>query len=174
MQRDARPCKIPKSDPALLSYDDARTLFHKFDHALRQMLSNVTYEMISGTLVLRDFVKLPSQLYEHWLDVPEVLAKFATHAETGAAMLPALFEKVLAAVTYDMGFRTVEYVASAMVDLFYHTGEIRTDIMRRQADILDQIDMPHAIGMRYATPQFAHVFSGGIMLAPVTAICGLK
>ena len=154
-------CNFAKSDPALLSYDDARTLFHEFGHALHQMLSNVTYEMISGTSVPRDFVELPSQLYEHWLDVPEVLAKFATHAETGAAMPQDLLEKVLAAATYDMGFQTVEYVASAMVDLFYHTGDIPTDIMRRQADILDQIDMPKSIGMRHATPQFAHVFSGG-------------
>jgi len=154
-------CNFAKSDPALLSYDDARTLFHEFGHALHQMLSNVIYEMISGTSVPRDFVELPSQLYEHWLDVPEVLAKFATHAETGAAMPQDLLEKVLAAATYDMGFQTVEYVASAMVDLFYHTGDIPTDIMRRQTDILDQIDMPKAIGMRHATPQFAHVFSGG-------------
>ena len=154
-------CNFAKSDPALLSYDDARTLFHEFGHALHQMLSNVTYEMISGTSVPRDFVELPSQLYEHWLDVPEVLAKFATHAETGAAMPQDLLEKVLAAATYDMGFQTVEYVASAMVDLFYHTGDIPNDIMRRQADILDQIDMPKSIGMRHATPQFAHVFSGG-------------
>ena len=154
-------CNFAKSDPALLSYDDARTLFHEFGHALHQMLSNVTYEMISGTSVPRDFVELPSQLYEHWLDVPEVLAKFATHAETGAAMPQDLLEKVLAAATYDMGFQTVEYVASAMVDLFYHTGDIPTDIMRRQTDILDQIDMPKAIGLRHATPQFAHVFSGG-------------
>ena len=154
-------CNFAKSDPALLSYDDARTLFHEFGHALHQMLSNVTYEMISGTSVPRDFVELPSQLYEHWLDVPEVLAKFAKHAETGAAMPQDLLEKVLAAATYDMGFQTVEYVASAMVDLFYHTGDIPNDIMRRQADILDQIDMPKSIGMRHATPQFAHVFSGG-------------
>ena len=154
-------CNFAKSDPALLSHDDARTLFHEFGHALHQMLSNVTYEMISGTSVPRDFVELPSQLYEHWLDVPEVLAKFATHAETGAAMPQDLLEKVLAAATYDMGFQTVEYVASAMVDLFYHTGDIPNDIMRRQADILDQIDMPKSIGMRHATPQFAHVFSGG-------------
>jgi peptidyl-dipeptidase Dcp len=154
-------CNFAKSDPALLSYDDARTLFHEFGHALHQMLSNVIYEMISGTSVPRDFVELPSQLYEHWLDVPEVLAKFATHAETGAAMPQDLLEKVLAAATYDMGFQTVEYVASAMVDLFYHTGDIPTDIMRWQADILDRIDMPKAIGMRHATPQFAHVFSGG-------------
>ncbi|MGB0439635.1 MAG: M3 family metallopeptidase, partial [Paracoccaceae bacterium] len=129
--------KPPKGQTALLSYDDARTLFHEFGHALHQMLSDVTFESVAGTSVARDFVELPSQLYEHWLNVPEVLAKFATHAETGAAMPQDLLEKVLAAATYDMGFQTVEYVASAMIDLFYHTGDIPTDIMRRQADILD-------------------------------------
>ncbi|WP_273499564.1 M3 family metallopeptidase, partial [Lentibacter algarum] len=110
-------CNFAKGTPALLSYDDARTLFHEFGHALHQMLSNVTYESISGTSVARDFVELPSQLYEHWLDVPEVLAEFATHYETGEPMPKALLDKVLGAATFDMGFQTVEYVASAMVDL---------------------------------------------------------
>ena len=153
-------CNFAKSDPALLSYDDARTLFHEFGHALHQMLSNVTYESISGTSVARDFVELPSQLYEHWLDVPEVLAEFATHAETGAAMPKDLLDKVLAAATYDMGFQTVEYVASALVDLAFHEGPAPSDLMQKQADVLAGIGMPHAIGMRHATPHFAHVFSG--------------
>ncbi len=109
-------CNFAKGDPALLSYDDARTLFHEFGHALHQMLSDVTYESVSGTSVARDFVELPSQLYEHWLDVPEVLREYATHAETGAAMPAELLDNVLAAATYDMGFQTVEYVASALVD----------------------------------------------------------
>ena len=154
-------CNFAKADPALLSFDDARTLFHEFGHALHQMLSNVTYETVSGTSVPRDFVELPSQLYEHWLEVPEVLQRFATHAETGAAMPQALLDKVLGAATFDMGFQTVEYIASAMVDLEYHTSEVPTDIMARQAEILAGMGMPHAIGMRHATPHFAHVFSGG-------------
>ena len=154
-------CNFAKSDPALLSYDDARTLFHEFGHALHQMLSDVDYEMVSGTSVPRDFVELPSQLYEHWLEVPEVLKTFATHAETGKAMPETLLNKVLGAATFDMGFQTVEYVASAMVDLDYHTHKAPEDIMARQTEILDQMDMPKAIGMRHATPQFAHVFSGG-------------
>ena len=153
-------CNFAKGIPALLSYDDARTLFHEFGHALHQMLSNVTYESVSGTSVARDFVELPSQLYEHWLEVPEVLAKFATHAQTGEAMPEALLSKVLGAATYDMGFSTVEYVASAMVDLEFHDGDAPRDPMVRQAEILTGLGMPRAITMRHATPHFAHVFSG--------------
>ncbi|MGR3514089.1 MAG: M3 family metallopeptidase [Paracoccaceae bacterium] len=152
--------KPPEGKPALLSYDDARTLFHEFGHALHQMLSNVTYERVSGTSVPRDFVELPSQLYEHWLDVPEVLEKYATHAETGAPMPKPLLERLLAASTYDMGFQTVEYVASALVDLEFHNAPPPADPMQRQAEILDAIGMPPAITMRHATPHFAHVFAG--------------
>ena len=152
--------KPAKGKPALLSYDDARTLFHEFGHALHQMLSDVTYESISGTSVARDFVELPSQLYEHWLEVPEVLGEFATHAETGEPMPKAMLDKVIAAATYDMGFQTVEYVASALVDLEFHDGEAPEDAMERQAEVLEDLGMPRAIGMRHATPQFAHVFAG--------------
>ncbi len=165
---DIRPhvvnvCNFAKPEagkPALLSYDDARTLFHEFGHALHQMLSNVTYESISGTSVARDFVELPSQLYEHWLEVPEVLAEFATHAETGEPMPEDLLNRMLGAATYDMGFQTVEYVASALVDLGFHDGPAPADPMQRQAEILEEIGMPHAIRMRHATPHFAHVFAG--------------
>ncbi|MCG7573441.1 M3 family metallopeptidase [Phaeobacter sp. CNT1-3] len=153
-------CNFAKGDPALLSYDDARTLFHEFGHALHQMLSNVTYESISGTSVARDFVELPSQLYEHWLEVPEVLAEFATHAETGEAMPPAMLEKVLGAANFDQGFQTVEYVASALVDLAFHRGAAAADPMAKQAAVLADLGMPKQIGMRHATPHFAHVFAG--------------
>ncbi|MCR9125807.1 MAG: M3 family metallopeptidase [Rhodobacteraceae bacterium] len=153
-------CNFAKADPALLSYDDARTLFHEFGHALHQMLSDVTYESISGTSVARDFVELPSQLYEHWLEVPEVLSGFATHVETGAPMPEAMLQSVLRAATFDMGFQTVEYVASALVDLEFHQGTAPADPMARQAEILERIGMPRAIGMRHATPHFAHVFAG--------------
>jgi len=162
---DVRPivvnvCNFAKGDPALLSFDDARTLFHEFGHALHQMLSDVTYNSISGTSVSRDFVELPSQLYEHWLEVPEVLQKFATHAETGAPMPADMLKRLLAAGTYDMGFSTVEYVASALVDLEFHNGAAPADPMGKQASVLAELGMPHAIRMRHATPQFAHVFSG--------------
>ncbi|MAY88012.1 MAG: peptidase M3 [Pseudooceanicola sp.] len=153
-------CNFAKSTPALLSYDDARTLFHEFGHALHQMLSDVTYESVSGTSVARDFVELPSQLYEHWLEVPEVLRSFATHVDTGAPMPQAMLDKVLAAANFDQGFQTVEYVASALVDLEFHDNAPPADPMARQEEILDSLGMPHAIGMRHATPQFAHVFSG--------------
>ncbi|WP_238365917.1 M3 family metallopeptidase [Mesobacterium pallidum] len=152
--------KPPAGQRALLSYDDARTLFHEFGHALHQMLSDVTYESISGTSVARDFVELPSQLYEHWLEVPQVLERFATHAETGDPMPREMLEKVLGAATYDQGFATVEYVASAMVDLDFHDGAAPADPMAAQAETLARLGMPHAIAMRHATPHFAHVFSG--------------
>ncbi|QFT45704.1 Peptidyl-dipeptidase dcp [Roseivivax sp. THAF40] len=152
--------KPSQGAPALLSYDDARTLFHEFGHALHQMLSDVTFGSMAGTSVARDFVELPSQLYEHWLEVPEVLRNFATHAETGEAMPQAMLDKVLEAATYDAGFQTVEYVASALVDLEFHDGPPPADPMARQAEILDSIGMPDAIAMRHATPHFAHVFAG--------------
>jgi peptidyl-dipeptidase Dcp len=153
----ARP---PEGAPALLSYDDARTLFHEFGHALHQMLSDVTYESISGTSVARDFVELPSQLYEHWLEVPDVLGEFAIHAETGEPMPADLLDRLLAAGTYDMGFQTVEYISSALVDLDFHSADAPADPMQRQAEVLDDIGMPRAISMRHATPHFAHVFAG--------------
>ncbi|MCA0042698.1 M3 family metallopeptidase [Celeribacter litoreus] len=165
---DIRPivlnvCNFAKpsdGEAALLSYDDARTLFHEFGHALHQMLSDVTYESISGTSVARDFVELPSQLYEHWLEVPAVLEEFAVHAETGEPMPKDMLERLLAAQTYDQGFATVEYVASALVDLDFHDGDAPADPMAAQAETLSRLGMPRAITMRHATPHFAHVFSG--------------
>ncbi|MDJ0991997.1 MAG: M3 family metallopeptidase [Dinoroseobacter sp.] len=152
--------KPAAGQPALLSFDDARTLFHEFGHALHHMLSDVTYPSISGTSVARDFVELPSQLYEHWLEVPEVLSQYAIHAETGEPMPQALLQRMLGAATYDMGFQTVEYVASALVDLVFHEGTAPEDPMATQDKILSDLGMPHAIRMRHATPHFAHVFSG--------------
>lgn len=146
--------------PALLAYDDARTLFHEFGHALHGMLSDVTYPMVSGTSVARDFVELPSQLYEHWLEVPEVLERHARHVGTGAPMPAALLERLLAARDFDQGFATVEYVASALVDLAFHQGPPPADPMAMQAEVLEGLGMPRAIRMRHATPHFAHVFSG--------------
>ena len=153
-------CNFAKGDPALLSWDDARTLFHEFGHALHVMLSDVTHPMISGTSVARDFVELPSQLYEHWLEVPEVLATHARHWKTGEPMPEALRDRLLAAATWDQGFATVEYVASALVDLAFHDGAAPDDPMALQEKVLADIGMPRAIGMRHATPHFAHVFAG--------------
>ena len=153
-------CNFAKGEPALLSYDDARTLFHEFGHALHQMLSDVTYGFVSGTSVARDFVELPSQLYEHWLEVPEVLEKHARHHATGEAMPADMLVRLLAAGSYDQGFATVEFVSSALVDLAFHEGAAPADPMVMQAEVLAGLGMPNAIGMRHATPQFAHVFSG--------------
>lgn len=153
-------CNFAKGDPALLSWDDARTLFHEFGHALHQMLSDVTYGFISGTSVARDFVELPSQLYEHWLEVPEVIEHHARHWQTGEAMPAVLRDKLKAASTWDQGFATVEFIASAMVDLAFHEGPPPADPMQKQAEVLGGIGMPPAIRMRHATPNFAHVFSG--------------
>jgi len=153
-------CNFAKGDPALLSYDDARTLFHEFGHALHQILSDVTYGFISGTSVARDFVELPSQLYEHWLEVPSVLEAHALHHETGEPMPADMLKRLLDAGTYDQGFATVEFVASAMVDLEFHTGAPSADPMQKQAEVLESLGMPRAIRMRHATPHFAHVFSG--------------
>ncbi len=162
---DQRPivvnvCNFAKGDPCLLSYDDARTLFHEFGHALHQMLSDVTYGFISGTSVARDFVELPSQLYEHWLEVPAVLEEHARHFQTGEPMPSDMLRRLLDAGTYDQGFATVEFVASAMVDLEFHNGPPPADPMQKQAEVLETLGMPRAIRMRHATPHFAHVFSG--------------
>jgi peptidyl-dipeptidase Dcp len=162
---DVRPivvnvCNFAKASPCLLSYDDARTLFHEFGHALHQMLSDVTYGFISGTSVARDFVELPSQLYEHWLEVPSVLQEHARHHETKEPMPAAMLDRLLAAGTYDQGFATVEFVASALVDLEFHTGSPAADPIQKQAEVLEALGMPRAIRMRHATPHFSHVFSG--------------
>jgi peptidyl-dipeptidase Dcp len=146
--------------PTLLSYDDARTLFHEFGHALHAMLSDVTYPFIAGTSVARDFVELPSQLYEHWLEVPEVLETHARHVVTSEPMPRAMLDRLLAAGTYDQGFATVEYLASALVDLAFHEGAAPADPMAMQAQVLADLGLPHAIPMRHATPHFAHVFAG--------------
>ena len=116
-------CNFVKSDPALLSFDDARTLFHEFGHALHGLLSRVVFPRLSGTNVARDFVELPSQLYEHWLEEPQVLERFARHYQTGAALPAPLLDKLLAARNFNQGFATVEFLASAFVDMDFHAGE---------------------------------------------------
>jgi len=146
--------------PALLSLDDARTLFHEFGHALHGMLSDVTYPSVSGTGVSRDFVELPSQLYEHWLTVPEILKTYAIHCETGEPMPQDLLDKVLSARTFNSGFNTVEFTSSALVDMAFHTRDGVDDPMAVEAEVLRDLGMPKSIIMRHRTPHFGHVFSG--------------
>ncbi|CAG1001221.1 MAG: M3 family metallopeptidase [Rhizobiaceae bacterium] len=153
--------KPQPGEPALLSMDEARTLFHEFGHALHGMLTDVTWPSVSGTSVSRDFVELPSQLYEHWLTVPQVLEKHARHAATGEPMPSALIEKMLAARNFGAGFATVEFTASALVDMAYHArGEAPADPIAFEAEKLREIGMPDAIAMRHRTPHFGHVFAG--------------
>ncbi|MDS1136893.1 M3 family metallopeptidase [Nitratireductor indicus] len=153
--------KPPKGRPALLSMDEARTLFHEFGHALHGLLSDVTWPSIAGTAVSRDFVELPSQLYEHWFTVPQVLEKFAVHVDTGEPMPKELLEKMLAARTFDAGFATVEFTASALVDMAFHSlAEAPEDPLGFEAQTLAELEMPDAIAMRHRTPQFLHVFAG--------------
>lgn len=152
--------KPAEGKPALLSLDDARTLFHEFGHALHGMLSNVTYPSVSGTGVSRDFVELPSQLYEHWLTVPDILKRYAVHYQTGEPMPEALLDKVLAARTFNSGFTTVEFTSSALVDMAYHTAETQGEPMALEAATLEKIGMPKSIVMRHRSPHFLHVFSG--------------
>jgi len=153
--------KPAEGKPVLLSLDDARTLFHEFGHALHGMLSNVTYPSVSGTGVSRDFVELPSQLYEHWLTVPAILKQYAVHFETGEPMPQALLDKVLAARTFNSGFNTVEFTSSALVDMAFHTRDKVEDPMAVQTEVLSELGMPKSIVMRHASPHFQHIFSGG-------------
>jgi peptidyl-dipeptidase Dcp len=154
--------KAGDGEPTLLSFDDARTLFHEFGHGLHGLMSDVTYPMIACTRVATDFVELPSQLYEHWLEQPEVLRRFARHYRTGEPMPEDLLRRLLAARTFDQGFATVEYVASALVDLALHQAPEpdKIDPAAFEADVLAQIGMPAEIGMRHRSPHFLHVFAG--------------
>lgn len=166
--KDVRPLVLNvmnfnKGDPTLLSFDDARTLFHEMGHALHGLLSSVTYPSVSCTSVLTDWVELPSQLYEHWFEQPEVLRRFARHYKTGEPIPESLVQKLLAAKNFDKGCETLEYIASAMVDLDLHlmTSAEGLDINVFEKNALDRIGMPAEIAMRHRPPHFTHVFSGG-------------
>ena len=149
-----------KSEPCLLSFDDAVTLFHEMGHALHGLLSKVRFPRLSGTNVARDFVELPSQLFEHWLEEPAVLERFARHHQTGEPIPKALLEKLLAARNYGQGFATVEFLASALIDMDFHTLPPGGDPKAAQAATLARIGMPEEIAPRHGAPHFTHVFGG--------------
>jgi peptidyl-dipeptidase Dcp len=149
-----------KSDPCLLSFDDAVTLFHEMGHALHGLLSQVRYPRLAGTNVARDFVELPSQLFEHWLEEPQVLNRFARHHQTGEPIPKPLLDKLLAARNYGQGFATVEFLASALIDMDFHTLPPGSDPKQALAETLERIGMPAEIGPRHAAPHFSHVFGG--------------
>ncbi len=154
--------KSSGDEPALLSFDDARTLFHEFGHGLHGLLSDVTYPSLAGTSVSRDFVEFPSQLYEHWLEQPDVLRRFARHYRTGEPMPDALIERVLASRLFNQGFSTVEYTSSALVDLELHLlpSAHNLDVVEFERATLAGLHMPDAIVMRHRTPHFGHIFAG--------------
>jgi peptidyl-dipeptidase Dcp len=156
-----------EGEASLLSVDDARTLFHEFGHALHGMLSDVTYPMISGTHVAGDFVEFPSQLYEHWMTQPEMLRRFALHYKTGEPMPELLLGKLLKARQFNQGWATVEYTASALIDLKLHLdpSPVNADVVAFERQELKRLGMPEGIAMRHRTPHFQHIFSGGYSAA---------
>jgi peptidyl-dipeptidase Dcp len=158
--------KSSEGQPVLLSHDDARTLFHELGHALHGLLSNVTYPMVSGTGVLQDWVELPSQLYEHWLDRPEILGRFAVHCSTGEPMPPDLVRRLIAARIFNQGCITAEYLGSALLDLDVHLQSSDEsgkglDIAAFEQATLERIEMPEEIVMRHRPTHFQHLFGGG-------------
>ncbi|MGZ8709643.1 MAG: M3 family metallopeptidase, partial [Thermoanaerobaculia bacterium] len=148
-------------EPVLISWDDASTMFHEFGHALHGLASNVSYPSVSGTSVARDYVEFPSQLLEHWLSTPEVLQKFALHHETGQPIPQNLVDRIEKAATFNEGFETTEYLASALVDMKMHlAGTQAIDPDKFERETLEELGMPKEIVMRHRSPQFMHVFSG--------------
>lgn len=161
VSNNANFVKGKPGEPILISWDDATTLFHEFGHALHGLSSNVTYPTLSGTAVPRDYVEFPSQLLEHWVETPEVLQKFAVHYQTGKPIPQALVDNIQKASKFNQGFATVEYLASAIVDMKLHlAGSQKIDPDAFEKKTLAEIGMPREIVMRHRTPQFGHIFAG--------------
>lgn len=152
--------KGQEGQPVLISWDDADTLFHEFGHALHGLNSKVRYPSQSGTSVARDYVEFPSQLNEHWLSTPEVLNHFALHYQTNQPMPTALLEKIEKASTFNQGFDTVEYLASALIDMKIHlAGDQEIDPDQFEKATLAELGMPKEVVMRHRTPHFSHIFA---------------
>jgi peptidyl-dipeptidase Dcp len=154
----------PTSDkPSLLSYEEVKTLFHEFGHALHGLLSNVTFESLAGTAVPRDFVELPSQIMEHWASEPEVLKSYARHYRTGEPIPQEMIDKIQKSSKFNQGFITVEYLSAAFLDMDWHTltstAPIITSVFEKES--LSKIGLIPEIVVRYRSPYFAHIFSGG-------------
>ena len=147
----------------MLSFDDAKTLFHEFGHGLHALLSRVRYRSQAGTAVRRDFVEFPSQIFEHWMSVPETLRTYARHYRTGEPVPEDLLRRLLAARNFNQGFATVEYTASALIDLDLHREAASEvfDPIRFEQDFLDRMKVPKEIGLRHRLPHFQHLFAGG-------------
>jgi peptidyl-dipeptidase Dcp len=153
--------KAPAGQPTLLSADDVRTLFHEFGHGLHGLLSQVTYERLSGTQVLRDFVELPSQIFEHWAFEPAVLQRHALHHVTGRPVPEELIAKLKEARRFNQGFEAVEYTACALVDMALHAraDPDGVDISEFERAELERIGMPREIVLRHRLPHFGHLFA---------------
>ncbi len=150
-------------DPALLTLDEVKTLFHEFGHALHGILADGTYESLSGTNVYWDFVELPSQMMENWAMHPDVLPTYATHYETGEPIPQELIDKLDATSKFNQGFITGEYVAASLLDMKWHTltETEQKDALAFEAEVMDEIGMIDSIITRYRTPYFGHVWGGG-------------
>ena len=160
VSNNANFVKGKPGEPLHISWDDATTMFHEFGHALHGLNSNVTYPTLSGTAVARDYVEFPSQLLEHWLSTPEVLNRFAVHYQTGKPIPPDLVERIKRSSTFNQGFITVEYLASALVDMKLHlAGDKKIDPDAFEKETLAELGMPHEIVMRHRLPHFMHIFS---------------
>ncbi|MDP3668102.1 MAG: M3 family metallopeptidase [Telluria sp.] len=164
----ANHLNIPKpasGEPTLLTYDEVRTMFHEFGHALHGMFSDVKYPRFAGTRVPRDFVEFPSQVNEMWSVWPEVLANYARHYKTGAPMPQELLDKVIASKKFNEGYRTTEYLAASMLDQRWHqlgAGKVPTDVLGFEAAALKEAGVDFApVPSRYRSTYFSHVFSGG-------------
>ncbi len=156
------------AEPTLLSMDDARTLFHEFGHGLHGLLSDVTYRRLSGTQVLRDFVELPSQIFEHWIADPGVLQRHARHWQTGEPIPPELVARLQRAQRFNQGYETVRYTASALVDMAVHAlpdAEPPADLCRFEADLLREAGLPPAVGLNHRLVHFQHLFSSSAYAA---------
>jgi peptidyl-dipeptidase Dcp len=154
--------------PTLLSLDDARTLFHEFGHGLHGLLSDVRYRRLSGTQVLRDFVELPSQIFEHWIAEPEVLRRHARHWQTGEPIPDALIGRLTRARRFNQGYETVRYTASALVDLALHAlpdAEPPADLCAWEAELLRARGLPPGVGQNHRLVHFQHLFSGSAYAA---------
>lgn len=154
----------PTADkPSLLSFEEVSTLFHEFGHALHGLLSNCTYQRLSGTNVARDFVELPSQIMENWASEPAVLKMYAKHFETGEAIPDELIEKIKNSSKFNQGFATVEYLAAAFLDMDWHTltDTVEVDPIAFETQSLNRIGLIPEIVVRYRSPYFRHIFAGG-------------
>jgi peptidyl-dipeptidase Dcp len=151
-----------KGDPTLLSFDDVRTLFHEFGHGLHGLLSNVHYVRLSGTAVLRDFVELPSQLFEHWMTEPQVLRQHARHAQTNEPIPAELIAKLQKAQLFGQGYETVRYTASALTDMAAHTHTDPASVAdwsAFEAQVLRERGLPHGVGLNHRFVHFQHLFA---------------